>query len=507
MSEIEKNTILFGPPGTGKTYHTVLYAVAIVEGKELETVRNEDYKNVLSRYNFYRKAGLIEFTTFHQSYGYEEFVEGIKPVVTAAGGAQNDDGADMQNAGEVQYEVKPGVFKQFCVVKENMIDYIERTKANVWRIVMGKDNEDVFVRFKNRGEIRMAYNSNNMLADRFEDYMKIGDIVLATYTTDKIFAAGFVMGEYCEKDDISPIKGYHFKHSRQVSWITPKGFEAKTMKFVEDNYLKKIDEIGRDDIVEDVRLIEDDRLIEIVQSEFRQILEQIPTDKKAYTPRVFIIDEINRGNISKIFGELITLTDDTKRLGRPEECRVRLPYSGELFGIPDNVYILGTMNTADRSIAAMDTALRRRFEFVEMLPDTGLLENIVIEGIMVGSMLDKMNKRIAMLYDREHTVGHSYFLPLRESPTLEKLSGIFKKRIIPLLQEYFYDDYEKIRFVLGDNTTNKKECQFILAKAPSDDLFGNDTDRLCGNRKTYEVNDDALRNAQAYKKIYESAEQ
>ena len=150
---------------------------------------------------------------------------------------------------------------------------------------------------------------------------------------------------------------------------------------------------------------------------------------------VFIIDEINRGNISKIFGELITLIEDSKRAGRKEEASAILPYSGKKFSVPQNVYIIGTMNTADRSIALMDTALRRRFSFVEMMPDTGCLENIVVEGINIAKVLDVINKRITYLYDREHTIGHAFFMKLHEEPTMEKLAEIFEKSIIPLLQE------------------------------------------------------------------------
>jgi 5-methylcytosine-specific restriction protein B len=210
---------------------------------------------------------------------------------------------------------------------------------------------------------------------------------------------------------------------------------------------------------------------------------------------VFIIDEINRGNISKIFGELITLIEPTKRIGASEELTVTLPYSGQKFGVPNNVYIIGTMNTADRSIALMDVALRRRFSTVEMLPDSGLFEDVLIEGIDISEMLEVINRRLTALLDREHTIGHSYLLPLRENPTIETLAKVFEYKIIPLLQEYFYDDYEKIGLVLGDNQKNDYSVQFIVKNADMARLFGNaDIDYP----EYYEINKLAFLKAEAY---------
>jgi 5-methylcytosine-specific restriction protein B len=182
-------------------------------------------------------------------------------------------------------------------------------------------------------------------------------------------------------------------------------------------------------------------------------------------PYLFIIDEINRGNISKIFGELITLIKDTKRDGKEECIPATLPYSGDKFTVPDNVYIIGTMNTADRSIAIMDTALRRRFQFVELMPDTDVLRNIgahMVEDLDVAKMLEKINERITFLYDREHTIGHAFFTKLASDPSIKTLSSIFQKSVIPLLQEYFYEDYQKIQLILGDNGKTDDRLKFIL---------------------------------------------
>ena len=180
---------------------------------------------------------------------------------------------------------------------------------------------------------------------------------------------------------------------------------------------------------------------------FREICESaMAADEERF---VLIIDEINRGNIPKIFGELITLIEDSRRLGATDETRVTLPYSGDDFGVPDNLYIIGTMNTADRSIQQLDTALRRRFTFVEMMPNPEhplVSENVA--GVNCRRMLRAMNERIALLLDREHQIGHTYLLNVE---SIEDLGDRFRNRIFPLLQEYFYDDWRRIGAVLGGN--------------------------------------------------------
>ena len=217
------------------------------------------------------------------------------------------------------------------------------------------------------------------------------------------------------------------------------------------------------------------------------------------TPKYAIfIDEINRGNISKIFGDLITLIEPSKRLGADDEIMVELPYSKEKFGVPSNLYIIGTMNTADRSIALMDTALRRRFEFVEMMPEYDNLNEINIEDINIGKMLKTINERIEYLYDRDHTIGHAYFINVSD---LKTLANVFKNKILPLLQEYFYDDWEKIRLVLGDSQKNE-DCQFITREErKASDLFGKSIDDI-EDKMLYKINKTAFDNPQSYIKIY-----
>lgn len=193
------------------------------------------------------------------------------------------------------------------------------------------------------------------------------------------------------------------------------------------------------------------------------------------------IDEINRGNISKILGELISLIEVDKRAGMENAMSLQLSYSGEAFSVPSNVDIIGAMNTADRSLALMDTALRRRFDFVEMMPDLSLLSGTKVKGVELEPLLEKLNSRIEALYDREHTLGHAFFMPVKkaldagdEEAAFKQLKGAFQKKIVPLLQEYFFDDWNKIRLVLADNQKQDDDLQFVIEKTDDlDTLFGN----------------------------------
>lgn len=305
------NTILYGPPGTGKTYNSVFYSVGIIEKNEsIFKLKNDD--KVFKKFKEYKDKNLIKFITFHQSYGYEDFIEGIRPHL-------------KEESKDLKYILHSGIFKDMCKRAKN----------------------------------------------------------------DK-----------------------------------------------ENNY-------------------------------------------------VLVIDEINRGNISKIFGELISLIESSKREGEKEEMEVILPYSKEKFTIPKNLYIIGTMNTADRSIALLDIALRRRFNFMEIMPEYSILKEV--EDVKVDLLLSSINEKIEFLLDREHTIGHSYFLNIS---TFEELVKVFKNSIIPLLQEYFYDDFEKIKTIFSNNG-------FIISKNIS----------LNNQRKSiYKLNEEALKDKNNYKKIYLSVE-
>ena len=330
------NTILYGPPGTGKTWRTVTRAVAIIENRSMNEVEQEDRASVKKRFDEQRREGCIEMVTFHQNTTYEDFVEGIRPVLTDAGGIGTDVPPRTESAGDVRYELSLGVFRRIA-----------------------------------------------------------------------------------ERAELDPNQPY-----------------------------------------------------------------------------VLIIDEINRGNVARIFGELITLIEDSKRIGQDDEARVTLPGSRTDFGVPANLHVVGTMNTADRSIALLDTALRRRFVFEEIMPDASHPDvSPDVGGVDCRELLKAMNRRITVLLDREHQIGHTYFLRVN---ALESLADTFQTRIMPLLQEYFYDDWEKIGAVLNHNG-------FVRKSDPPAELVGSDL--VDTSRAVYELlsaDETRWTAATAYQAIYDT---
>ena len=523
------NQILYGPPGTGKTYNTVNKALEIIYNcsekhilekithdtnisKEIKDIKDKQDK-VKQVFEHYQEKGQIEFVTFHQSYGYEEFVEGIKAKTTDKG---------------IEYKIESGIFKKLCeksqeiVYKNDSIEFDSNSK--IWKVSLAGSNdnpikskcyEDGYIRFSYEEKFKEDISANsdlNIPLNALVHKMNVGDIVVSLDTNKTINQIGIVESEYLYLEDVA-----NYKHARKVKWLLPK---ANIIDFYEINGNTPFANSAIHEINPNK-----EKFFKLIQSQNIQIKEN--NKDKNY---IIIIDEINRGNISKIFGELITLIEPSKRKGKGVEIRVKLPYSGdseELFGVPSNLYIIGTMNTADRSIALMDTALRRRFEFTEMMPNLSVLSNddekvkdfnsnsketndlIVENSINIRLLLKKINQRIEYLYDRDHTIGHAYFMELKDSDkqNLETLSNIFRNKIIPLLQEYFYDDWEKIGLVLGDNQKANEKYQFIKIK--NDDnvkkLFGDTSHELSDDeeRKIYEINQSAFKEVESYKEIYE----
>lgn len=399
------------------------------------------------------------------------------------------------------YKIESGVFKEFCENAQQLklttnSEELEGEK-NVWKISLGGSGMNWLKRecFTNN-QIRIGWDElgidfleegeypSDTLFNFYEE-MSIGDIVFSLGDQKHIDAIGIITG------DPEWLKVDRFQRSRQVKWIATEIneniFDINGKKNLVQQTIYKLSRLSINDV--------NNLILKYSQNE--QI--DVKVNNNNY---VFIIDEINRGNISKIFGELITLIEPTKRIGAEEESRVILPYSKKEFGVPKNVYLLGTMNTADRSIALIDTALRRRFNFVEMMPDVEVLEGIYVGSINIKEMVETINRRIELLYDREHTIGHAYFLILKDTPTIEKLSGIFLNAIIPLLQEYFYEDYSKIQLVLGDNA-KANEYKFILDEKIKMNAFFKGKPDIDLPEQKYGIQTTAFSKENSYKEIYE----
>ena len=503
--EFDKNIIFYGPPGTGKTYTTAKRAVEICKTESEKELT--DYSEIMEKYNELKKKNRIEFITFHQSYGYEEFIEGIKPIVLNEDDESEDENENNQESktnikieNDIKYDIVDGIFKKFCdnarkaiIETDNNNDNNDNNdiplEAIVWKVtVRGEVREDCF----NNSRVRIDWNFDDAGAVGFVEEVKKGDIIITTDgSRTKINGIAVVI------DD----KGYILAGEERDT-------TTRNVKWLAKNIDENIKNINKEKMlhrrtVARVPNMKVEDIIKLAKEKNQEELSKIVI-KENKDPYVFIIDEINRGNISKIFGELITLIEPTKRSGKKECISTKLPYSKEEFTVPDNVYIIGTMNTADRSIALMDTALRRRFKFEEMLPNYDLLKDIFVEDegvkVNIGAMLKVINERIEYLYDREHTIGHAVFLELKENNNIDKLENIFKKSVIPLLQEYFYEDYEKIRIILGDNAKDEDE-QFILAVSIPKDIFEGDIGDIDIPEKKYIINYDNFKNIMAYKNI------
>lgn len=469
------NQIFFGPPGTGKTYNTINAALNIIdpefyqENKNDRNYLNKRFKELLIK-DFEGTKGQIAFCTFHQSFSYEDFVEGIKPKT-------NDEK-------EVYYEIEDGIFKEICQLANSSISAAKIhdegklsweegkfEQASFYKLSLGqstnpndriiydycRDTNEISVGFgddtdfsdmdkneinKKCKEIGLSEGSARRLNYFIHD-LKKGNYVLVSNGNKYISCLGKVVGDYEYIED-SPIAYHHF---RKVEWIFvdenipveevyDTNFNQKTIYQLDKHRLKKEFFVGH--------------------------THKVKNESKKVKDYILIIDEINRGNVSSIFGELITLIETDKRAGKPEELEVILPYSKQPFKVPHNVHIIGTMNTADKSIEALDTALRRRFSFTEMPPKPKLIETEslsgevkgIVDGVNLKNLLDTINNRIEKLIDKDHKIGHSYFLKVNDKSSLVHC---FKNEVIPLLEEYFFGDYGKIGLILGDSFITKDE--------------------------------------------------
>ena len=442
------NTIFYGPPGTGKTYSTTSFAVekcdgVLPDGGEPAAVR--------FRFEELRTAGRVSFVTFHQSYGYEEFVQGLRPKVGAEG--------------KVVYSVRPGAFLEACesasrqklvtpgltgkplkdrtIFKMSLGAAATQEGAAVFDfclkhqcVLLGWGRDIDFTDCDDKGAIEKKIQEDAPLnknigsdvrfVDCFKHEIKVGDLILVSQGNKFFRAIAEVTGAYEFVEDAP------FHQMRAVRWLAI--FEGSVPA-------EKIYTIGLSQPTL-YRL----KSSGIVHQKLDTLLSEQSSVEPAQ-PHVLIIDEINRANISKVFGELITLIEPDKREGSPNTITVKLPYDGMEFCVPSNLHIVGTMNTADRSIALLDTALRRRFDFVEVMPDPDLLKDVGPEGVDLKKLLAALNERVEALYDRDHTIGHAYFMQVK---TMDDLEQVLRRKVLPLLQEYFFENWSKVRRVLND---------------------------------------------------------
>lgn len=432
------NQILFGPPGTGKTYNTINRALEIC-GVELPAERQD------AIYEFDKLVAekRIVFTTFHQSMTYEDFIEGIKPQEPA------------QEGHPVIFKIEPGIFKRiavnaaFALAEKNSSTETENVLD--FSMAFDKFKDDVEERLSKQESVELdTKNGGKVIVDSISQQ---GNFNLKhpgrdlTYTVSKSRLSKLNNG----LPNLEEVKNIDSEF-REIIGGSNSTVNWAVLNEIRNQYLHSLTSTTKE------RVVDWEDKYEVVKK-----LKKSDYKGKKGDPYVLIIDEINRGNVSAIFGELITLIEDDKRLGREEGLVAQLPYSKDIFGVPPNLYIVGTMNTADRSVEALDTALRRRFNFEEMPPKfekikegNGLTE---IEEIKLANLLKKINMRIERLLDKDHMIGHSFFMNLH---SLKDLKLVFHNKILPLLQEYFFGDFGKIGLVLGRG--------FFEVNEPEEDL-------------------------------------
>jgi DNA polymerase III delta prime subunit len=471
------NLILYGPPGTGKTYATASEAVLLCNGSipDSRAELMEEYRRLMA-------AGRIEFVTFHQSFSYEDFVEGLRPTTESE---TADDQSVTANTGGFSLKPHDGVFK---IISERArldtgnvtVRRLDRSRS-VYKIALGKreNQEELIQQALDKSLIHIGWGGDiDWSDDRFDAFeeikkewiakkdpgasgkdpniemifafrsgLQVGDYVVISDGRDSYRAVGRVTGEYQYDPSAT------FAHTRPVEWIWRDDSGANREGFYSRQFRRQ------SAYRLDPSLVDWDALETIIVGPHAE------RPVEGARSHVLIIDEINRANISKVFGELITLLEVDKRLGCESELRVRLPYSKTSFGVPSNLHIIGTMNTADRSIALLDTALRRRFQFRELMPDpAALVEASQASGVNLGNLLSRINERIEHLFDREHQIGHAYFIKCRSRNDVD---DVMREKVIPLLQEYFYEDWAKVAAVLGDNDGSGRFLERRALSAPS----------------------------------------
>lgn len=418
------NRILFGTAGTGKTFHTINHALSIIENKSFEALDAEDREELKKRFDHYKDQGQIKFVTFHQSFSYEDFVEGIR--------------AETDDEGNLTYDVQAGIFKEICEKAIGVSQQTESIDEIIERFLDDITEMPLELYTQQNKKFKVSYIGRGLTLQ----CQPLASETNATYCANLIKIKNLLLGEEIEN-------AYNPSYVKAVAeYLKPK------IKPIKSNGISQ--------------------------------------------KYILIIDEINRGNISRIFGELITLIEDSKRQGAQEALSVTLPYSKEEFSVPNNVYIIGTMNSSDRSLTSLDIALRRRFTFIEMPPKPVLLNGVSVDGVDIQQLLTVMNQRIEVLLDRDYCLGHANFMPLKEQPTLSNLADIFEQKIIPQLQEYFFDDWAKINLVLNSNgmlQSKNIEKTLIFPNIHSEDLD------YFEEKKTWELVPTSFKSIQSFAKI------
>ncbi len=515
MDKQPLNQILYGPPGTGKTYATTDISVSIADPEAYKAIMLELdeglRRNALkARYDELVDKKRIAFTTFHQSFAYEDFIEGIRatsdektsalsyPIVDGVFKKMALDAAKSAGGGQqLGLSDTPRVWK-ISIDRRGPSDIRDRCFSNGEARVGWNDAGDLNLSYEERTEKEQHYwdelsTINQNTIEAFSDDMAIGDVVLCLKNKATIQAVGIITSDYFFDEDAYTNEERNYAHCRKISWL----FTNLELNILPINDNKQL---VQKTVYQLDRISWDDVLGLLNQKGYQLQVEN--GEKPNY---VLIIDEINRGNIARIFGELITLLEPGKRSGSHDARKVNLPYSKQPFSVPANLYVIGTMNTADKSLAQLDLALRRRFSFIELPPSHELLSDLQVHGLAISHLLDTINQRIEVLLDRDHLIGHSYFYGLKALTTAEEreaeLARVFSENIIPLLQEYFFDDHERIGWVLNDPAKSLGN-QFVQQNQGRavNELFTSAIAEQLSDRR-YCINAEAFSKPEAYRGI------